>query len=45
MNRNPRSLLDFAIAAPLAIVPTLMGVLLLVALVRPADRTDRSDEA
>jgi hypothetical protein len=45
VNRNPRSLLDFAIAAPLAIVPTLMGVLLLVALVRPADRTDRSDEA
>ena len=39
MNRHPRSLLDFALAAPLAIVPVLVGVLLLVALVRPADRS------
>ncbi len=35
--RKSTSLLDFAIAASLAIVPVLLGVLLLVGVIRPAD--------
>ncbi|MEO7243575.1 MAG: hypothetical protein ABIX12_00260, partial [Rubrivivax sp.] len=35
--RRATSLLDFVIAASLAVVPVLVGVLLLVAVVRPAD--------
>jgi hypothetical protein len=35
--RRPASLLDFAIAASIAVVPVLLGVVLLVAVIRPAD--------
>ena len=35
--RKPASLLDFAIAASIAVVPVLLGVVLLVAVIRPAD--------
>ncbi|HEV8691143.1 MAG TPA: hypothetical protein VGQ91_12655 [Ideonella sp.] len=35
--RSTRSLLEFAIAASLAIVPVMLGMLLLVAVIRPAD--------
>ena len=46
--RRALSLLDFAIAASLAVVPVLLGVRALVAVVRPADpdslwRQGRSD--
>ncbi len=34
--RKPRSLLDFAIAASAAVLPVMLGMLLLVAVVRPA---------
>ena len=36
-DKRGRSLLDFAIAASLAIVPIMLGIVLLVAVVRPAD--------
>src|SRR6187455_2253258 len=35
--RRPIALLDFAIAASLAVVPVLLGMLWLVAVLRPAD--------
>jgi hypothetical protein len=35
--RRPTSLLDFAIAATLAILPVMLGIVLLVAVIRPAD--------
>src|ERR1700752_4726155 len=35
--RKSTSLLDFAIVASLAVVPVLLGVVLLVAVIRPAD--------
>ena len=35
--RRPIALLDFAIAASLAVVPVLLGMLWLVAVIRPAD--------
>ena len=35
--RRPASLLEFAIAASLAVVPVLLGVVLLVGVIRPAD--------
>src|SRR4051812_36696832 len=35
--RRPIALLDFAIAASLAVVPVMLAMLLLVAVVRPAD--------
>jgi len=35
--RKPASLLEFAIAASLAVVPVLLGVVVLVAVIRPAD--------
>jgi hypothetical protein len=34
---RPRTLLDFAIAASVAVVPMMLGILLLVAVVRPLD--------
>src|SRR6187200_901511 len=37
--RHPIALLDFAIAASLAVVPVLLGMLWLVAVIRPADPT------
>jgi len=37
--RRPIALLDFAIAASLAVVPVLLGMLWLVAVIRPADPT------
>ncbi|HEX6362381.1 MAG TPA: hypothetical protein VFZ93_05470, partial [Albitalea sp.] len=36
--RRPRSLLDFAVAASVAVVPLMLGMLLAVAVVRPLDR-------
>ena len=46
--RRPIMLLDFAIAASVAVVPIMLGMLLLVAVIRPADSTavagqDRAD--
>src|SRR2546423_6706076 len=38
MRERRRSLLDFAVAASLAVVPVMLGMLLLVAVVRPADK-------
>ncbi len=35
--RRERSLLDFAIAASIAVVPIMLAMLLLVAVIRPAD--------
>src|SRR6187455_2349151 len=35
--RRAASLLDFAIAASIAVLPVLLGVVLLVAVIRPAD--------
>jgi hypothetical protein len=35
--RRARSLLDFAIAASIAVVPIMLAMLLLVAVIRPAD--------
>jgi len=37
MKRSNKTLLDFAIAASIAIVPIMLGMLLLVAVVRPVD--------
>lgn len=37
LERRSRSLLDFAITASIAIVPIMLGIVLLVAVVRPAD--------
>ncbi len=37
LERRGNSLLDFAIAASIAIVPIMLGIVLLVAVVRPAD--------
>ena len=37
VERRERSLLEFAIAASAAVVPVLLGMLLLVAVVRPAE--------
>ena len=34
---RPTSLLDFAIAASVAVVPVMLGIVLLVAVIRPAD--------
>src|SRR5256885_17244619 len=38
MRERRRSLLDFAIAASLAVLPVMLGMLLLVAVVRPLDK-------
>src|SRR5215212_845174 len=43
--RRPIALLDFAIAASLAVVPVLLGMLWLVAVIRPADPASTARQA